>query len=134
MEPAVWEWSGDGQWVQYDIKTSAIIEDYYNGGQVLVPLNHDFFGRAGGYCVDLSQMVQINQSTGNQRSIRRNPAVPPLRARTHFRKHQFNEVELELIKSPRNIEKELKNTLSLFHRRDPGTTLDPPIVDIVIES
>eukprot|EP01126_Amoeba_proteus_P063687 TRINITY_DN8800_c0_g1_i2.p1 TRINITY_DN8800_c0_g1~~TRINITY_DN8800_c0_g1_i2.p1 ORF type:complete len:117 (-),score=16.79 TRINITY_DN8800_c0_g1_i2:219-569(-) len=99
-------------------------------------LHYHFYTRFTlvGYCVDLSQMVQINQSTGNQRSIRRNPAVPPLRARTHFRKHQFNEVELELIKSPRNIEKELKNTLSLFHRRDPGTTLDPPIVDIVIES
>jgi len=42
-------------------------------------LKHGFFGKGGGYIVDLDDMRQTNKSTGNERKIRRltgTPVVP----------------------------------------------------------
>eukprot|EP01125_Pyxidicula_operculata_P022787 TRINITY_DN9577_c0_g1_i1.p1 TRINITY_DN9577_c0_g1~~TRINITY_DN9577_c0_g1_i1.p1 ORF type:complete len:242 (-),score=37.13 TRINITY_DN9577_c0_g1_i1:215-940(-) len=78
VETITWEWLGDSDWQLYDAETTSIIETAYQNAQTVVSLNHGFFGSGGGYTIDLIEMIQINDSTGGERSIRRNPPPPEL--------------------------------------------------------
>ncbi|KAL6074725.1 E3 ubiquitin-protein ligase [Balamuthia mandrillaris] len=70
-----WEWQDDNSsWKSYDAQTTSLIEAAHQGGQTSLQLTHGFFGKQGGYTIDLSSMQQTKNSTNYTRQIRR---VPP---------------------------------------------------------
>jgi len=75
-----WEWENADThtWERYDDATAALIELAYTQRVHSAQLTHGFFGTQGGYTIDLNTFVQIRNSSGFQRRLRRHPAVVPL--------------------------------------------------------
>lgn len=77
-----WEWKDDSDWKSYDKETIDIIEKAYANGTTSIVLDHGYFGKQGGYTIDLTRFEQIKVSTGHLRQIRRNPTATPLSGST----------------------------------------------------
>jgi hypothetical protein len=74
----IWEWQQDSGWEKYDAYTSGLIDSAYNSNTLTLHLTHGYFGESGGYTINLTHMVQVRDSSGNERAIRRIPHAPPL--------------------------------------------------------
>eukprot|EP01130_Rhizamoeba_saxonica_P005065 TRINITY_DN2038_c3_g1_i2.p1 TRINITY_DN2038_c3_g1~~TRINITY_DN2038_c3_g1_i2.p1 ORF type:complete len:329 (-),score=58.68 TRINITY_DN2038_c3_g1_i2:21-965(-) len=67
----IWQWLDDKGWANYDIKTSAMIEEAFQQNRYLIKLNHGYFGKCGGYTVNLRKNIQMRNQTGYTRNIKR---------------------------------------------------------------
>jgi hypothetical protein len=68
-----WEWENDSNgFTAYDTATSDIIETAYIADPTqTIELTHSFFGKQGGYTIDLQAMTQTKKATGYVRQLRR---------------------------------------------------------------
>jgi hypothetical protein len=67
-----WEWLDDSGWMNYDSTTNDILIKEFASGKSKIILKHGFFGRNKlGFTIDFTQMLQINNSTGYVRNIRK---------------------------------------------------------------
>lgn len=56
----------------YDVETTKMLEDAFTQQHRSLTLTHGFFSRSpSGHTIDFHQMVQINNSTGYSREIKR---------------------------------------------------------------
>jgi hypothetical protein len=64
--------------VIYDPTTTTLIDEAYKSNRPILHLNHGFFRDSGGYTINFTHMLQIRDSTGNERPIRRIPEAPAI--------------------------------------------------------
>lgn len=67
-----WSWVDDrGKFMPYDAQTTIVLEtNYQKNPKGTFPLNHGFFADKS-YIIDFNQMLQINHTSNNQRTIQR---------------------------------------------------------------
>lgn len=65
-QPGIWQWLGDGGWIDYDERSQQLLHQASQHGVDKAPLTVS--GRT--YVVDLTNMVQLNPMTGFTRAVR----------------------------------------------------------------
>jgi WWE domain/NAD:arginine ADP-ribosyltransferase len=66
-----WFWQGDAKWEPFDDDTTKMLETNFNKSNNVFDLTHGFFGKSGGYRIDLDKMTQVRKSTNFIRPIKR---------------------------------------------------------------
>ncbi|KAG1701750.1 E3 ubiquitin-protein ligase DTX4 [Nymphon striatum] len=64
-----WQWSGDEEWYSYSMEVACVLEDAFRNGLMVVDLSNYFTQM--NYTVDLKSWIQLNNSSGYQRSLQR---------------------------------------------------------------